>query len=82
MRASAGYLGVKAQGALFAYQRLQDRKRGTAKTKENVMKHITVISSAVPAKALLNHPNLVDSILQFLADPEGVLAIHKKGANS
>ncbi|MDX9974389.1 MAG: hypothetical protein RBU21_15495 [FCB group bacterium] len=43
------------------------------------MKHITLVS--VPSKAAgfpVDHPNLVDSIIAFLEDPEAVIDLHKK----
>lgn len=39
------------------------------------MKHVKKISVA---KALVDHPNIVDSIMAFLEDPAAVLDLHKK----
>ncbi len=42
------------------------------------MKHIKVVTSETPASANLwsDHPNVRDSLKDFVADPLGVLRLH------
>ncbi len=40
------------------------------------MKHVSIMSKSVPAKALLGHPSLFESIGNFFKDPIGTIRLH------
>jgi len=45
------------------------------------MKHLKHISN-MPAKAVIEHPNLQDSLKAFIADPIGTIELHLKKATT